>query len=74
MVNKCKTVTKVTKPSDGKLSLSVLAGKKYDTFLTESIIQDRKRFIRPQSVNCSVRISRPPQFKIRKPDIFGAEK
>ena len=30
--------------------------------------------IRPQSVNCSVRVSRPPQFRIRKPDIFGAEK
>ena len=30
--------------------------------------------LRPQSVNCSVRVSRPPQFKIRKCDIFGAEK
>ena len=30
--------------------------------------------LRLQSVNCSVRISCPPQFKIRKCDIFGAEK
>ena len=27
----------------------------------------------PQSVNCLIRVSRPPQFRIRKSDIFGAE-
>ena len=29
---------------------------------------------RPQSVHCSVRVSRVSQFRIRKSDIFGVEK
>ena len=34
----------------------------------------RNSLVRPQSVNCLVRVSRLPQFRIRKSDIFGVEK
>ena len=33
----------------------------------------KHQIIRLQSVNCPVRVSRSPQFRIRKSDIFGAE-
>ena len=36
--------------------------------------QEIKELVRPQSINCSVRASHPPQFGIKKSEIFGVEK
>ena len=56
------------------LEISVQPSWKYYFSFSEIGISSYHSTIRPQSVNCSVLISRPPQFRIRKSEIFGAEK